>query len=66
MTISGIAVAAISNGHKLIKSQPGFRTIARIKTMGKVTEAAMDARETYRHIKTATTHIAKANKAQIV
>ena len=66
MTINGIAVAAISNGHKLIKSQPGLRIIAKSKTSGKVTEAAMDARETYRHIKTTTIHIAIAKKAQIV
>ena len=66
MTISGIAVAAISRGHRLTKSQLGVKIIAIIKTSGKVTEAAMDARETYRHIKTTTIHIAKANKAQIV
>ena len=66
ITISGIAVAAISNGHKLIKSQPGLRIIAKIKTSGKEIEAQIDARETYRHIKTTTTHIATANEAQIV
>lgn len=66
MTISGIAVAAISNGHRLTKSQPGVRIIAKIRTRGKVTEAAIDASETYRHIKTTTAHTATANEAQIV
>jgi hypothetical protein len=66
MTISGIAVAAISNGHKLIKSQPGLRIIAKIKTSGKEIEAQIDAKDTYRHTKTTTTHITTANEAQIV
>ncbi len=66
MTISGIAVAAISNGHRFAKFQPDVRIIAKIKTSGKVTEAPIDARDTYRHIKTSTTHIATANEAQIV
>jgi len=66
MTISGMAVAAISNGHKLAKSQPGLKIIARIRTTGKATEAAIDASETYRHIKTTTAHVAMANNAQIV
>ena len=46
MTISGIAVAAISNGHKLPKSQPGVKIIARVKTSEKITDAVIDARET--------------------
>ena len=66
MTISGITVAAISKGHKLPKSQPGVRIIARIRTRGKVIEAAIDASETYRHIKTTTAQVAMANNAQIV
>ena len=56
----------MSNGHKLIKSQPGLRIIAKIKTSGKEIEAQIDAKDTYRHIKTTTTHIATANEAQIV
>ncbi len=66
MTISGIAVAATSKGQRLNKSQLCLRIIAKIKTSGKLTEAAMDANDTYRHIKTSTTHIATANEAQIV
>ena len=66
MTISGIATAAMSNGHKLAKFQGGVSNIARSRTRGKTTEAAIEASETYRHIKTVTTHTAKANKEQIV
>ncbi len=66
MTISGIAVAAISNGHRLIKSQPGLIAIAKIRTRGKAMEAAIEANETYRHIKATAAHTAKASAAQIV
>ena len=66
MTITGIATAAVSSGHSVPKSQSAFRIIDKIKTRGKAIEAEMDARETYRHIKTTTTHIAMANEAQIV
>ncbi len=66
ITISGIAVAAMSSGHRFTKSQLGVRIIAKIKTSGKVTEAPIDAKDTYRHIKTTTTHIATENEAQIV
>lgn len=66
MTISGIAVAAISNGHRLIKSQPGLSAIAKIRTRGKAIEAAIEANETYRHIKATAAHVARASVAQIV
>ena len=66
MTISGIAVAAISNGHRLVKSQPGVRTIARISATGKAIEAAIEASEMYLHSKTVAAHTAKASAAQIV
>ena len=66
MTITGIATDVISIGHKPPSSQSGVRIIATIKTRGKVTEAAIDARETYRQIKTTTTHTTAANKTQIV
>lgn len=66
MTIRGIAVAAISNGHRLIKSQLGFRIIIKNNNRGKATEAVIEANETYRHIKTTTAHIAMANEAQTV
>ena len=46
MTITGIATAAISTGQRLAKAQSGMKIIAAIKTSGKVTEAAIDARET--------------------
>jgi hypothetical protein len=66
ITISGIAIAAVSSGHKLVKSQPGLNTMANINVIGKVTEATIEASEMYRHIKTVTTHAAKAKTEQIV
>ena len=66
MTITGIATAAISTGHRLAKAQSGVEIIAAIKTSGKVNEAAIDASETYRQIKTNTIHTPAANKTQIV
>jgi len=66
MTISGIAIAIVSNGQRLTKSQPELKIIARIRTRGKVIEAAIEASETYRHIKTTAAHTAIANEAQIV
>jgi len=66
ITINGIAAAAISNGHRLTKSQLGLKIIAKISNRGKATEAVIEANETYRHIKTTTAHIAMVNEAQIV
>jgi len=66
ITISGITVATISNGHKLAKSQPGVSTVTSIKARGKAIEAAIEARDTYRHIKTTTAQTTKASGAQIV
>ena len=66
MTTSGIAVAAITNGHRLAKSQPGVSTIAKTRTRGKAIEAAIQASEIYRHIKATAAHITKTNAAQIV
>ena len=66
MTISGIAMDVISIGQRLAKGQSGMKIIAKNKTSGKVTEAAIEARETYRQIKTNTNHTPAANKTQIV
>ena len=66
MTVRGMAVAVMSSGHRPAKFQSGVKRIAKIRTSGNVIEAASDARETYRQIKTTTTHIATAHKAQIV
>ncbi len=66
MTISGIAVAAVSNGHRLAKSQPGLNAIVNIKATGKATEAVIEASEIYRHIKVTAAHTAKVAMAQIV
>ncbi len=64
-TISGIAVAMASNGQRLAKSQAGARAIARISARGKATEAVIEAKETYRHIRTTAAHTTIANSAQI-
>ncbi len=66
ITISGIAVATASNGHKSAKSQPGVSTITSIKARGKAIDAAIEASETYRHIKTVTAHTPRAKKEQTV
>ena len=66
MTISGIAIAAISNGQNSAKFHAGSRLTAKIKTIGNAIDAAMEASETYRHIKTIGTHTARAAAAQIV
>lgn len=66
ITISGIAIAAVSSGHRLVKFQSGLSIIANINVIGKVTEATIEASEMYRHIKTVTTHTAKATTEQIV
>ena len=66
MTITGIATAMINIGQRLLKSQPGVSIIATIKTRGIVTEAVIDARETYRQIRTTTIHVTAKNKAQTV
>jgi len=66
ITINGIALAVMSNGHRLTKSQSGLRIIAKSNMIGKAIEATIEAKETYRHIKTTTAHIARANEAQIV
>jgi hypothetical protein len=66
ITINGIAVAAINNGQRLMKLQPGIMIIAKVNTRAKEIEATIEAKETYRHIKTTTAHIARANTAQIV
>ncbi len=66
ITISGIAVAAVSSGHRLVKSQSGLSMIAKTNAMGKVTEAAIEASEMYRHNRTVITHTTKAKTEQIV
>lgn len=66
ITISGMAVAVVSNGHKSAKFQAGVRIMARMNAAGKVIEAAIEAREIYRHIRTTAVHTAKAIKEQIV
>lgn len=66
ITVSGIAVAAVSNGHRLAKSQPGVNTIAKIRTIGKAIEAMIEASEIYRHRRTTAVHIAKTITEQIV
>ncbi len=65
-TISGIAVAAISNGQRLAKFQVGVMIIARANMTGKATEAAIEASEIYRDHTTTRTHIARETEAQIV
>ena len=64
--MSGIAVAVTSKGQRPDKSQFCFNITAKIKTTGKLTEAIIDANETYRHVKTTISHIEIAIKAQIV
>ena len=66
MTIIGIAIAAISSGHRFVKSQPGIKTIAKIRVMGKAIEAAIEPSEIYRHIKTTPAQIPLAIDAQTV
>ncbi|GAG92416.1 unnamed protein product [marine sediment metagenome] len=66
ITITGIAIAAASNGHRLAKFQSGVRTIAKISATGKAIEAAIEASEIYLHSKTTAAHIPKASAAQIV
>ena len=66
MTIIGVAVAAISNGHRLVKFQLGIKTIAKIRAIGKAIEAAIEPSEIYRHIKTTPAHTTMAIAAQIV
>ena len=65
-TIIGIAMAAVSSGHRFAKSQAGVKTIIRIKAAGKAMEAVIEASETYRVARTTTTQSAKANAAAIV
>lgn len=64
--MTGIATAVINIGHRPANSQFGFRIMAVIKARIKVIEAAMDARETYRQIKTTAIHTPNATKTQIV
>ena len=66
MTISGIAIAAISSGQRLLKFHAGSRLTAKIKTMGNAIDAAIEASDTYRHAIRTTAHTAKATAAQIV
>ena len=66
ITIIGIAMAAMSRGQRFVKFQDGVRAITRSNVRGKATEAAMEAREIYRHNETTTAHIKKAAAAQIV
>lgn len=66
ITISGIAVAAVSSGHRSVKSQPGLSMIAKTNAMGKVIEAAIEASEMCRHIRTVITHTANAKTEQTV
>ena len=66
ITITGMAIAAINRGHKRVKFQRGIRAITRASVRGKATEAAMEAREIYRHIRTVIAHIKRAAAAQIV
>lgn len=40
--------------------------IAAVSVIGNVAEATIDARETYRHIETTTSHVVIAKTAQIV
>ena len=62
----GIAVAATSNGQRFANSQAGFMAIVTANTIGKLTEAIIEASEIYRHNKTAVTHTTTANDAQAV
>ena len=66
ITITGIAAAVITKGHKDVKSQFGFIAISTIKVPGKNKEAIIDAKEIYRQTKTRATHIVMVTKAQIV
>jgi hypothetical protein len=43
ITISGIAIAAVSNGQRFVKSQAGFSIIAKLSVTKKATEAAIEA-----------------------
>ncbi len=66
ITIIGITIAAISNGHRFANCQCGTRMIVNINTMGKVTEAAIEASEIYLDSKTTATQTAEAITAEIV
>ena len=66
MTISGIAIAAMSSGQRSAKFHARTRLTAKTKTIGNAMDEVMEASETYRHIKTIGTHIANAAAAQIV
>lgn len=66
ITISGMATAAASRGQRSVSFQAGAIPIARSRVRGKDREAAIEASEIYRDVKTIATHTAKANAAQIV
>ena len=66
MTASGMAVAVMSSGHRSAKFQLGVRIIARIRARRKAIDAAIDAKETDRQIKTTAAHTTTANAAQMV
>jgi len=66
ITIKGIAIAAVSRGHRLVKSQSGLSMMAKSNIMGKVIEAVIEAREMYRHMRTVITHAANAKTEQTV
>lgn len=66
ITITGITIAAISNGQRPAKFQLGVSIIIRVSVSGKEMEAMIEASEIYLHSKTTISHINKAAAAQIV
>ena len=66
ITISGMATAAASRGQSSASFHAGVMAITRSRVRGKEREAAIEASEIYRDVKTTATHTAKAKAAQIV
>ena len=66
ITSTGIAKAGISNGQRVTNCQSGRIEIIEIRAIGKVTAAAMDAKDTYFQSITTASHIKIAITAQIV
>ena len=66
MTISGIKTATASRGHRFVNRQFFAIIMAAVSVIGKAAEATIEARETYRHIKTTTSQVTIAKAAQIV
>ena len=64
ITITGIAIAGINRGQSVENSQSDCNKIIAVSTNGKVTEAAIDAKETYRQMNTTTIHTVIATNAQ--